>query len=27
MQAFRRYTDKYYPQAVSSVLRWSDIAP
>jgi GntR family transcriptional repressor for pyruvate dehydrogenase complex len=27
MQAFRRYTDRYYPQAVSSVLRWSDIAP
>jgi DNA-binding FadR family transcriptional regulator len=27
VQAFRRYTDKYYPQAASSMLRWSDIAP
>jgi GntR family transcriptional regulator, transcriptional repressor for pyruvate dehydrogenase complex len=27
MRAFRRYTDKYYPQAAGSVLRWSDIAP
>ena len=27
MQAFRRYTDKHSPQAASSVLRWSDIAP
>jgi hypothetical protein len=25
--AFRRYTDKYYPQAADSMLHWSDIAP
>jgi GntR family transcriptional regulator, transcriptional repressor for pyruvate dehydrogenase complex len=27
MVAFRRYTDKYYPQAADSMLHWSDIAP
>jgi GntR family transcriptional regulator, transcriptional repressor for pyruvate dehydrogenase complex len=27
LQGFRRYTDTYYPQAASSVLRWGDIAP